>query len=168
VDVIDSLKAAFTSCGTVLIIVAAGSLLAWLFTMEHVPETVATIFTSMAGNNKYVMLLIINVLLLIVGMFMDITAALIILAPVLAPLAINLGIDPMHFGVMMCINLNIGLITPPLGAVLFVTSAVSKVKVERIVAQVLPFIFVEVAVLGLVTYFPWIVLAIPKALWLAY
>lgn len=168
VDVIDSLKAAFTSCGTVLIIVAAGSLLAWLFTMEHVPETVATIFTSMAGNNKYVMLLIINALLLIVGMFMDITAALIILAPVLAPLAIKLGVDPMHFGVMMCINLNIGLITPPLGAVLFVTSAVSKVKVERIVAQVVPFIFVEVAVLGLVTYFPWIVLAIPKALGLAY
>ncbi len=163
-DVYQSLKGAFRTSGTVLIIMGAGSVFAWLMAMEQVPQQLATIFTSIAGGSTVVTLLIINILLLIVGMFMDITAALIILAPVLAPLAISVGVNPLQIGVVMCVALNIGLITPPLGACLFVSSGVAKVDFQELIKEVFPFILVEVAVLFLITYVPAITLTIPKLL----
>ncbi|MGE5607369.1 MAG: TRAP transporter large permease, partial [Bacteroidota bacterium] len=163
-DLILSLKSAFRTSGTVMIIMGAGSVFAWLLAVDQVPQQLADIFTSIAGNNQIVTLLIINVLLLIVGMFMDITAALIILAPVLAPLAINAGVHPLHIGVIMCINLNIGLITPPLGGSLFVTAGVAKLDYKELIKEVFPFILVEVAVLFLLTYVPATTLLIPKLL----
>lgn len=163
-DVYQSLKGAFRTSGTVLIIMGAGSVFAWLMAMEQVPQQLATIFTSIAGGSTVVTLLIINILLLIVGMFMDITAALIILAPVLAPLAISVGVNPLQIGVLMCVALNIGLITPPLGACLFVSSGVAKVDLQELIKEVFPFILVEVAVLFLITYVPAFTLTIPKLL----
>ncbi len=148
----------------VMIIVSAGLVLAWLFAVDRVPESLAHLFVSLAGNSQWLMLLIINILLLIVGMFMDITAALIVLAPVLAPLAIQLGVNPLHFGLIMTVNLNIGLITPPLGACLFVASSIAKLKYEEVIREIWPFIAVEVAVLLLITYVPMITLTVPRLL----
>jgi tripartite ATP-independent transporter DctM subunit len=163
-DLLLALKGAFRTSGTVMIILGAGAIFAWLLAVDQVPQQLAALFTSIAGNNLVVTLLIINVLLLIVGMFMDITAALIILAPVLAPLAISVGVHPLHIGVVMCINLNIGLITPPLGASLFVTAGVARLDFQELIKEVFPFILVEVAVLFLITYVPATTLFIPKLL----
>lgn len=163
-DIILSLKGAFRTSGSVMIILGAGSVFAWLLAVDNVPQQLAEIFITIAGGSQFITLLIINILLLIVGMFMDITAALIILAPVLAPIAINVGVHPFHIGILMCVNLNIGLITPPLGACLFVSSAVAKVKFNEIIKEVFPFILVEIAVLFLITYVPATTMFIPKLL----
>ncbi|NLC52363.1 MAG: TRAP transporter large permease [Firmicutes bacterium] len=163
-DIILSLKGAFRTSGSVMIILGAGSVFAWLLAVDNVPQQLAEIFITIAGGSQFITLLIINILLLIVGMFMDITAALIILAPVLAPIAINVGVHPLHIGILMCVNLNIGLITPPLGACLFVSSAVAKVKFNEIIKEVFPFILVEIAVLFLITYVPATTMFIPKLL----
>lgn len=163
-DILLALKGAFRTSGSVMIILGAGSVFAWLLAVDQVPQQLAALFTSIAGGNRVITLLIINILLLIVGMFMDITAALIILAPVLAPLAISVGVHPLHIGIIMCINLNIGLITPPLGGCLFVTSAVARIEYKELIKEVFPFILVEVAVLLLLTYVPATTLFIPKLL----
>lgn len=163
-DLFGAIQSAVRTSGIVLIIIAMGSVLAWLFAIDRVPEALANLFMSVGGNNYVLMLLIINVLLLIVGTFMDITAALIILAPVLAPLATRLGVNPLHFGVIMCVNLNIGLITPPLGACLFVASSISKVRFEEVVREIWPFILAEVGVLMLITYIPALTLTVPRLL----
>jgi len=97
-------------------------------------------------------------------MFLDAGPAILILGPVLAPIFIELGVHPVHFAIVMCVNLTVGLATPPMGLVLFVTSSVSGERVERIVRAILPFLAVEVAVIFLITYFPELVLALPRAL----
>lgn len=157
-------ESSFRLCGIVLIIVALGSVLAWLFAIDRIPEQLTHLLISISGDNKYIILLIINIFMLIVGMFMDITAALIILAPILAPLAINLGVDPLHFGIMMVVNLNIGLITPPLGAVLFVATSISKLKYENVIKEILPFLVVEIIILFLIVYIPELTLLMPHYL----
>jgi len=163
-EVYHALVATFRLCGVILIIVSVGSVLSWLFAIDHVPEQLAKVFTALGGNNKYLIILILNIFLIIVGMFMDITAALIILAPILAPLATEVGMDPLHFGVMMCINLNIGLITPPVGACLFVATSISKLRYEEVIREVWPFILVEVGVLFLLAYIPPLTLYVPHLL----
>ena len=95
---------------------------------------------------------------------MDITAALIMLASIMAPLAIHAGVDPLHFGIIMVTNLNIGLITPPLGACLFVASGIARIQLKPIVREILPFVLAEVAVLFVVTYFEGMVLFLPRLL----
>jgi tripartite ATP-independent transporter DctM subunit len=166
-EVYHALVATFRLCGVILIILSVGSVLSWLFAIDHVPEQLAKVFTALGGNNKYLIILILNIFLIIVGMFMDITAALIILAPILAPLATDVGMDPLHFGVMMCINLNIGLITPPVGACLFVATSISKLRYEEVIREVWPFILVEVGVLFLLAYVPPVTLYVPQLLGLA-
>jgi tripartite ATP-independent transporter DctM subunit len=166
-DVYESVVASFRTCGVVMVILAAGSVLAWLFAIDHVPEQLAAFFTTLGGNNRYLILLIVNVFLILVGMFMDMTAALIILAPVLAPVAVKVGVDPLHFGVMMCINLSIGLITPPVGACLFVAASISKLKYEEVIREVWPFIIVEVVVLLMLIYIPELTMVVPRLLGLA-
>jgi len=97
-------------------------------------------------------------------MFMDITASLIILGPILAPLAVSLGVHPLHFGIMMCVNLNIALMTPPMGGCLFVAMIISRLSLGEIVKALWPFILVEIFVLFLVIYIPDITMFIPKLL----
>ncbi len=108
-------------------------------------------------------MLLVNVLLLLVGCVMDLTPALLILAPILAPIAQKFGLDPVYFGVVFCINLCIGLITPPVGSVLYVACGLSKVSIFNLTRPLLPFILVMVAVLFLITYVPWLIVAIPQA-----
>jgi tripartite ATP-independent transporter DctM subunit len=151
--------------GIIALIMSAAAVLAWLLASEQIPEKVAALFLSLT-HNKYLILLLVNLFLILVGMFMDITASLLILAPILAPLATNLGVDPLHFGIMMCINLNIALMTPPLGGCLFMAMAISQLEFGRLVRAIWPFILVEITVLFLVVYIPELTLAVPR--WLGF
>jgi len=149
--------------GIIALIMSSASVLAWLLASEQVPEMVAKAFLSVS-KDKFVVLLLVNVFLLIIGTLMDITAALIILAPILAPLAISQGVHPLHFGILMCVNLNIGLMTPPVGGSLFTVTAITGIDMWRITRQMWPFVLVEVGVLFLITYVPDITLFVPKLL----
>lgn len=149
--------------GVITLLLSCASILAWFLAIEQIPEMVADLFLSIS-TNKYVILLLINIFLVFIGMFMDIGPSLLILGPILAPLAINLGVHPLHFGIMMCVNLNIALMTPPMGACLFMGMIVSDLKLGVIIKALWPFIVVEFMVLLLVTYFPFITMTLPRML----
>jgi tripartite ATP-independent transporter DctM subunit len=149
--------------GSVFIILSAASILGWLLASEQIPELVGQQIMSVSSG-KYTALLIINLILLIIGMFMDMTAVVIILGPILHPLAVSLGIHPLHFGIIMIVNVNIALMTPPLGACLFVACSISRISLEAISKEIFPFIGAEVVVLILVTYIPAISMTIPRLL----
>lgn len=149
--------------GIIALIMSSAAVLAWLLASEQRPEMVAKLFLSIT-KNKYMILLLITLFLILVGKFMDITASLIILGPILAPLAISLGVHPLHFGIMMCVNLNIALMTPPMGACLFVAVVVSRLDFGQIVKALWPFILIEIFVLSLVVYIPNITMFVPRLL----
>ena len=115
-------------------------------------------------DNILILLFLLNIFLLIIGMFLDAGPAVLVLGPVLGPMFIDLGVHPLHFAVVMCVNVTVGLATPPMGLVLFVGAAVSRERVETIAWQMLPFLAVEVFVIFLITYFPNISLALPRML----
>lgn len=147
----------------VFLILATAAILSWLLAAEQIPQQVAAFVLSFT-ENKYAVLLFMNILLLIVGCFMDQTAALIILGPVLAPLAIEVGVHPLHFGIIMCLNLVIGLTTPPLGACLFSCCSIARISIEEISGEIWPMILALLAVLALVTYVPAVCLTLPRIL----
>lgn len=149
--------------GVIGLCISSAEVLAWILASEQIPEKIANFFLSLT-QNKYLILLFINIFLLFIGMLMDIIAALIILGPILAPLAIHVGVHPLHFGIIMCINLYIGLITPPMGGCLFISMAISDLKMERIVKALWPMLLLEIAVLALLVYVPEITLFLPKVL----
>lgn len=107
---------------------------------------------------------IINIFLFIVGMFLDAGPAILIFGPIIAPIMINAGVDPVHFGVVMCINLSIGLATPPMGLVLFVASGISGQPLQKISKAIIPFIAVEFLIIFLISFFPNLVIGLPKFL----
>jgi len=144
------------------ILLATTNILIWVLTVNNVGPAVARFFTSIS-DNKYVFLLFVNVFLLIVGMFIDTFPAILIFAPLLHPLAVSIGIHPLHFGIIMCVNLLVGQITPPVGTNLFILCAIGGISMERISIAVLPFLAVEVAVLLLLTYLPELTLWLPRA-----
>ena len=113
-------------------------------------------------QNRILILLLVNIFLLLVGTFMETTASLIILTPVLLPLMIQVGVDPLHFGVILVLNLVIGLTTPPVGVCLFIACGIGKVSLERISRAILPFILASIAVLVIATYWEWLIMFIPK------
>jgi tripartite ATP-independent transporter DctM subunit len=153
-----SLETAETTA-VILLIVAGASIFAWVLTANQVTEQFAALVLGIT-NNKFLLLLVINILLLIVGCFMETIAAITILTPVLLPVAMQLGIDPIHFGVIMVLNLMIGLLTPPVGMVLFVLTRVAKVSFERAAKATFPFLLPLLIVLFLITYFE------PLCMWL--
>jgi C4-dicarboxylate transporter, DctM subunit len=138
---------------TTMIIIGLSISFAYIMTIEQVPNTIATYITSIS-TNTIVLLIIINILLLVVGMFIDTISALVVLAPILLPIVTQAGIDPVHFGVILVANLAIGFITPPLGVNLFVASSVSKIKLEKITVAVLPFLLTMIISLLVITYVP--------------
>jgi tripartite ATP-independent transporter DctM subunit len=162
-DIPELLYEMVRNSGSVFIILSAAAILGWILQNEQIPEMIGTLILNFS-QNKYIVLLIINVILIILGMFMDMTAALIILGPILHPLAVSVGVHPLHFGIIMVVNLNIALMTPPLGACLFVACGISKLKLEEISKEIWPFILIEVAVLLVITYIPEISMFIPKLL----
>lgn len=153
-------KAAMTSA-VVLLLVGAAMAFKTVVSLSHAPETLAEIILSVS-DNPLVLLFLINILLFIVGMFLDAGPAIIILGPILGPIFVNMGIDPIHFAIIMSVNLTVGLATPPMGLVLFVASSVSGERVETIAKAIIPFLLVEVVTIFLITYFPAFSMTIPR------
>jgi tripartite ATP-independent transporter DctM subunit len=149
--------------GVVFLIIGTASICGWVLASERVPEKVASILLSLSAG-KNTLLLLILLLMLIVGCFMDIAAALIILGPILHPLAVSQGIHPLHFGIIMVFSLNIALITPPVGACLFVACGLTKLSLEQLSKAIWPFIVVEVITLFIIAFVEEIPMFIPKLL----
>ncbi|WP_422527880.1 TRAP transporter large permease [Serratia fonticola] len=145
----------------VMILIGFAAAFGGIMTYMQLPARITEMFTSIS-DNKYVILMCINIMLLLIGTLMDMAPLILILTPVLLPVTNSLGIDPVHFGMIMLVNLGIGLITPPVGSVLFVASAVSKQKIEQVVKAMLPFYAVLFPVLMVITYIPAISLFLPK------
>lgn len=147
----------------IMLIVAAATPVAWIVAAENIPELLAGVILSVA-KSPWVLLFIVNIFLLLVGCFMDATASLIIFTPILFPMIVSAGIDPVHFGVVMVLNLMIGLLTPPFGMVLFVAEKASKLPVYRVIRATAPFLIPLGVTLFLITYFPSLVTTIPRLL----
>lgn len=147
----------------VLFIVAASSLMGWLLALERVPQMLMSGFLAIS-TNPWVILGVINVFLLILGALMDSIPILIILVPVLSPLIMKLGIDPIHFGVVMVLNLMIGLLTPPVGMVMYVVCSLSGVAIRDFSRECWPMILALIAVLAMITYYPPLVVWLPNLL----
>jgi len=128
---------------------------------EEIPHSVTDAILALT-HNKILILLLMNILLLIIGTFMETTASLIILTPVLLPLMLTIGVDPLHFGVILVLNLVIGLTTPPVGVCLFVACALGQTTLERLSRAILPFLVASIAVLIICTYWEGLIMAIPK------
>jgi TRAP-type C4-dicarboxylate transport system permease large subunit len=146
---------------TVLFIVAAASIFGWMLTATGVTTDIASWVLGFT-KEPWVFLLLANLLMLFVGCFLEPTAAITILVPILVPIATQLGIDPVHFGLVMVLNLMIGLLHPPMGMVLFVLARVAKLSVERTTVAILPWLFPLLGSLVVITYFPKLVLWLPK------
>lgn len=144
-----------------LIAFAAG--VGYLMALLQMPAKVTAFFLTLS-HDKYVILMLINVMLLLLGCFMDMAPSILITTPILLPVMMNFGVDPVHFGIVMMLNLGIGLCHPPVGSIIFVGCAVGRVRMEDVVRQIWPFYGVMFAVLMLVTYFPAISLWLPHAL----
>ena len=152
------------SKGTAVVLLVCGAATAagYMITTAQVPEMLMKTLTELSGGNVLLAMFWINILLLIVGCVMDLTPALLILAPMLLPVAESYGLDPVYFGVVMCVNLCIGLITPPVGTVLYVGCGLSKISMGQITKPLLPFIGVMIVVLMLITYVPGLITFIPS------
>ncbi|ODT60753.1 MULTISPECIES: TRAP transporter large permease [Paracoccus] len=153
-------RAALTSA-VVLLLVGAAMSFKTVVSLSQTPQMMADWILTLTAN-PLLLLLLINLLLFVVGMFLDAGPAIIILAPILGPVFTGMGVDSVHFAIIMCVNLTVGLATPPMGLVLFVAAAVSGEKVMTIARAILPFLAVEVLVIFLITYFPAISMTIPR------
>ena len=152
-EFVDCMKDTVVIAGATSFIVGMSTSFAYVMTLEQVPETLSAFILGIS-DNKIIILLLMNVFLLVVGMFMDNISSCTILAPILLPVAVALGVNPVHFGIVMTMNLAIGFITPPYGVNLFVVSSVAHIPFERIVKWIWPFIGVIIVVLLLTTYIP--------------
>ncbi|MGI9422549.1 MAG: TRAP transporter large permease [Hyphomicrobiaceae bacterium] len=152
-------KAALTS-SVVLLLVGAAMAFKTVVSLSHTPELLASFILSLS-EDPYILLFLINLLLFVVGMFLDAGPAIIILGPILAPIFTDLGVHPVHFAIIMSVNLTVGLATPPMGLVLFVASSVSGERVEAITRAILPFLMVEILVIFMITYIPAISMFVP-------
>jgi tripartite ATP-independent transporter DctM subunit len=156
-------KATALQSGVILLLVGAAVTLGWLVTVSGLAKGIADSMLLLTDDVP-TLLFLVNILLFIVGMFLDAGPAILILGPILSPVFIGLGVDPVHFAIVMCVNLTIGLATPPMGLLLFVTASVAKESVENIVRALLPFLAVEVVAIFVITYFPSLVLTLPRLL----
>ncbi|RSD29025.1 TRAP transporter large permease [Mesobacillus subterraneus] len=148
---------------TVTFLIAMANLFGWLIAFEQIPQLIANSMLSIS-DSPFVFLLLVNIFLLIIGTLLDGIAALIILVPVFMPLVTGFQIDPIHFGVIICINLTIGLLTPPVGTGLFIVSSIAEVKFERLIKAVMPMLLIGIAMLFIVTYWEQTTLFIPRML----
>lgn len=160
-DLPDVLMRAAMTSAVVLLLVGAAMAFKTVVSLSHAPEILAEFILSLS-QNPLVLLFLINLLLFVVGMFLDAGPAIIILGPILGPVFVDLGIDPIHFAIIMSVNLTVGLATPPMGLVLFVASSVSGERVETISKAILPFLAVEIFVIFLITFVPEISMTIPR------
>ncbi len=147
--------------GVILLLVGSAVTFAWIITVSGMAESMASAMTTIS-DNPLLLLLLLNIFLFIIGMFLDAGPAILILGPVLAPIFMNMGVDPLHFAIVMCVNVTVGLATPPMGLVLFVSASVSGERPDRIAMEMAPFLAVHVFIIGLITYIPAISLTLPR------
>ncbi|MBP2068900.1 MULTISPECIES: TRAP transporter large permease [Anaerococcus] len=154
------LKTAETS-GVVLFLISASTVMSWVMAYTGIPQAISDGILGLT-NNKYVILLLMNIILLLVGMFMDITPAILIFTPIFLPIAESLGMNAIQFGIVLIYNMCIGTMTPPVGSVLFVASGITKVKIENLAKVLLPFLLANLVVLLLITFIPQIIMFLPE------
>ena len=145
----------------VMLLIAASMGMSWIMSYENIPQNLSDFLLNIS-DNKIIILFIINILLLFVGIFMDITPAVLIFTPIFLPVVKTLGIDPIQFGIMMVLNLCIGLCTPPVGSVLFVGIGIAKTSIEKVIRPLLPMFFAMILALILITFIPQITLWLPR------
>jgi len=146
---------------SIMVLVGFANIFAYIMSKEQIPQLVATAMLNLT-RNPYLLLLLINLLLLFVGCFMETIAALLILFPILLQVAVSVGINPIHFGIIAVLNLVLGLTTPPVGVCLFVTSSIGKISLAKATKGVMPFFLVNLLVLFIVTYVPWVTLGLVR------
>ena len=148
----------------VLFIVATATVFAWIVTTEGIAAMAGEAILNIAGGNKVVFLLLVNIILLIAGCFVDAISAFYLFVPILFPVAVELGYDPVAFGVLMTVNLAIGQVTPPVGVNLYVAAPMAKVNLKEISKGVIPYILISIVTLLLITYVPQFSLLLPNIL----
>ncbi|MGL6199627.1 MAG: TRAP transporter large permease [Lachnospiraceae bacterium] len=161
-DIWELLKDSVSQTAVVMFIVGTASLFAWVLTVTNLASDASLMLINICGDNKYIFLIIINVILLIAGCFLDANSAFYILVPILYPVGVQLGIDPVHLGAIMVMNMAIGLVTPPVGVNLYVGCGIADISLKDISKAVLPFIAASILALILVTYIPAISMTLPN------
>jgi C4-dicarboxylate transporter, DctM subunit len=156
-DLISVLRRSVIASAIIMFVIAAAGLFSFLITRAGVPAAISSWITTII-EDPYAFLLAVNLFLFVVGMFIETSAAIIVLAPILVPVAIAFGVDPVHFGLIMVVNLALGMITPPFGVNLFAACQVANVPLERIVKHLVPFVLVVICCLAIITYVPGITL----------
>lgn len=152
-NILEVINQAVLTTAAIVFIIASAGLFGWILTIENVPQNVAQIFISFS-DNPYVFLSSVVILLIVAGMFIETNASIIILAPILAPVAIELGVDPIHFGVVVIFTLALGLVTPPLGLNLFITGKIANIRMDQQINTMFPFYIALLVVLLLVVFIP--------------
>jgi len=154
------LKSAETTA-VVMLLIATSMAMSWVMSSEDIPQNISSALLSLS-DNKIIILILINLLLLIVGIFMDMTPAVLIFTPIFLPVVTKLGVDPVHFGIMMVTNLCIGLCTPPVGSVLFIGVGIAKISIQQVIKPLLPLFLAMIVGLALIMIFPEITLWLPR------
>ena len=161
-DLPDILIKTVKTTSIVMLLIATSIGLSWVMSFENIPQTVSNGLLSLSSN-PFIILLMINLILLFVGIFMDMTPAVLIFTPIFLPIVTTqLGMDPIHFGIIMILNLNIGLCTPPVGSVLFIGCSVANMKIQDVVKPLIPFFIAMIAILIIITFFPSITMFVPR------
>ena len=163
-DLLPLLRDSVSQTAVVMFIVGTASLFAWVLTVTGIAASASNGLVAICGGNKYLFLLIVNVILLIAGCFIDANSAMYIIVPILYPVATALGIDGVHLGCIMVMNLAIGLVTPPVGVNLYVGCGISNISLKQISKAVLPFVGASILALLLTTYIPFFAMGIPNLL----
>ena len=161
-EFVDLLVESSVQSAVVLLIVATASVFAWIVTTEGIADAVGSAILTISAGNKILFLLLVNIILLITGCFLDAISAFYLFVPILLPVAIELGYDPIAFGVVMTVNLAIGQVTPPVGVNLYVACPIADIDLKTISKSIVPFLAASIAVLLLITYFPQTILWLPN------
>ena len=145
----------------VLLLIGASMCMSWVMSFENIPQDISSLLIGLS-DSKIIILLVINIILLFVGIFMDITPAVLIFTPIFLPVVTSIGIDPVHFGIILVLNLCIGLCTPPVGSILFVGVSVAKTNIVNVIKPLIPFFLAMIISLFLVTYIPFLTMYLPS------
>ena len=145
----------------VLLLIGASMCMSWVMSFENIPQDISSLLIGLS-DSKIIILLIINIILLFVGIFMDITPAVLIFTPIFLPVVTSIGIDPVHFGIILVMNLCVGLCTPPVGSILFVGVSVAKTNIVNVIQPLIPFFLAMIISLFLVTYIPFLTMYLPS------
>ena len=148
------------SSATILFLIAASSIMAYVMARTGIPKAISDAIMGIS-DNRYVILLVMNIFLLVMGMFLDLTPAVLIFTPIFLPIATSIGMSPVHFGLMLILNMGIGSVTPPVGSCLFVGCGIANVKIEGVTKYIVPIFASMVVALFLITFIPQIPLSVP-------